>query len=918
MKKRRKYFAAEVFEGLDALCTNKDRNKVAVTGRTVAKVYAVYDDRFELRTERNKPKKTMYYSGSIAWSPLRENLIASASSIGAVYLWDPESSQNIECFYKAHKQLVTKVCFNEFNENILVSGSKDSTVWLYDLRSAEPSTCFASNQDDSIRDIKFCLESKMQDTFVTAGDSGTIRFWDARRPDRALKEFIAHSSQVYSIALNPQIQSKNLIATAGRDKYIRIWDWSKNTPQFLYTVEMMAIITRVSWCPDNLWHVACCFAPPSGFVSSDNTIYVWDIRRPYIPYASFNSHTRTCTDMSWPTSGHGDTFLSCGKDGKLIMNYTDSALRPIVYANTVTINSSTSFNDELIVAVPSYRRKSSSTIMESTEPFRRKVPSTLFTVTAKDPFLMDGRTLAYLAQNYKIVGNTINELCEHNAQVAERIFKDRLAYVWRMIALLCSQTDFGTLRSKFALNNLLKRKYSSNYLQDHKNMDTFDQRERDNRSRNLTNSLGDDHHQRGEEDDRIQPDGLINASSTAVLISGSLNPQNAFSADIDLFFGTEELNFGGMSEMDAERTMPSSKRSIVSSSIITLSQLKEEAFDLNERIPRHHHRRFSSSVNRHRTIENKKTRRLASYEATSSVFGSFDNDVSSFGADEAMEESEDDKIKSTFRRIQHKNLRRKSSVAVVEAESDNGGKNDNEEEIEDDDDEDDDLWEDDEDVWDNDLNRKMSEFNHYSLNLNEGFGTELNNCLSRFQQQNSLLQFDPLPTLKSLLDFYSNLGDVQMCATIGMVIGERLLDYKLVSAAQMDMWFLGYIELLERLKLWSTSALLIKSCFRPKINQMSNESTFVKVWCKYCRNTATRPSLRCTKCHQAYNYLCIICETTVRGIWSSCADCGHGGHLTHMQQWFGKSQICPAIGCGHECAASKTYSAINNSKTTKL
>jgi WD40 repeat protein len=57
-----------------------------------------------------------------------------------------------------------------------------------------------------------------------------------------------------SIALNPQIQSKNLIATAGRDKYIRIWDWSKNMPQFLYTVEMMAIVTRVSWCPDNSWY----------------------------------------------------------------------------------------------------------------------------------------------------------------------------------------------------------------------------------------------------------------------------------------------------------------------------------------------------------------------------------------------------------------------------------------------------------------------------------------------------------------------------------------------------------------------------------------------------------------------------------------------------------------------------------------
>ena len=41
---------------------------------------------------------------------------------------------------------------------------------------------------------------------------------------------------------------------------------------------------------------------------------------------------------------------------------------------------------------------------------------------------------------------------------------------------------------------------------------------------------------------------------------------------------------------------------------------------------------------------------------------------------------------------------------------------------------------------------------------------------------------------------------------------------------------------------------------------------------------------------------------TVRGIWSSCTECGHGGHLSHMQEWFEQYKICPAIGCGHLCA----------------
>lgn len=42
-------------------------------------------------------------------------------------------------------------------------------------------------------------------------------------------------------------------------------------------------------------HIACCHSSPSGFVSSDNAVYVWDIRRPYLPFAIFETHKKTCT-----------------------------------------------------------------------------------------------------------------------------------------------------------------------------------------------------------------------------------------------------------------------------------------------------------------------------------------------------------------------------------------------------------------------------------------------------------------------------------------------------------------------------------------------------------------------------------------------------------------------------------------------
>jgi len=58
--------------------------------------------------------------------------------------------------------------------------------------------------------------------------------------------------------------------------------------------------------------------------------------------------------MSWPRYGTGGTFLSCGKDGKLIINFTDAPLRPFIYANNVALDTNTSSTDEFIVAGNSF------------------------------------------------------------------------------------------------------------------------------------------------------------------------------------------------------------------------------------------------------------------------------------------------------------------------------------------------------------------------------------------------------------------------------------------------------------------------------------------------------------------------------------------------------------------------------------
>ena len=53
------------------------------------------------------------------------------------------------------------------------------------------------------------------------------------------------------------------------------------------------------------------------------------------------------------------------------------------------------------------------------------------------------------------------------------------------------------------------------------------------------------------------------------------------------------------------------------------------------------------------------------------------------------------------------------------------------------------------------------------------------------------------------------------------------------------------------------------------------------------------------------NSLCSVCRTKNSGLVAMCLRCGHGGHLRHIQEWFGshesKPRKCAVASCHCEC-----------------
>mmetsp|Transcript_11330 Transcript_11330/g.16301 ORF Transcript_11330/g.16301 Transcript_11330/m.16301 type:complete len:1197 (+) Transcript_11330:1-3591(+) len=76
--------------------------------------------------------------------------------------------------------------------------------------------------------------------------------------------------------------------------------------------------------------------------------------------------------------------------------------------------------------------------------------------------------------------------------------------------------------------------------------------------------------------------------------------------------------------------------------------------------------------------------------------------------------------------------------------------------------------------------------------------------------------------------------------------------------------------------------------------------------CPRCLAPANPLNNVCPNC-QSYAFHCTICANSVRGLFTSCFTCGHGGHFEHMMDWFADNTVCPS-GCGCTCVFN-TYSS---------
>ncbi|CAH1788741.1 unnamed protein product [Owenia fusiformis] len=151
--------------------------------------------------------------------------------------------------------------------------------------------------------------------------------------------------------------------------------------------------------------------------------------------------------------------------------------------------------------------------------------------------------------------------------------------------------------------------------------------------------------------------------------------------------------------------------------------------------------------------------------------------------------------------------------------------------------------------------------------------------------------------VKKILHYYAEQSDVQMSVSLLVVLGDKIRDH--IDELTQEHWFISYIELLSRFKLYTVANEVIKLSNHASVSVLNQESTTIHTNCNNCSKSLLRSGWVCDRCKKITN-TCSICHLVVKGLYVWCQGCSHGGHIQHIKDWFSRSRNCPT-GCGHLC-----------------
>lgn len=953
---------------INAMAVSRDGAHLAVAGRSLLKVYNLTGEhdlfgaeQFNLRNSVLKDKLS-FSNNDVTWCPLDDGILATAATNGGIVIWNLNAAKSkIDVVFNDHKRTVNKVSFHSVEQNYLLSGSQDGCMKLFDLRRQEAVSTFVSNSE-SVRDVQFAPSAFSSVHFASVQDTGNVEIWDIRRTDKPEANFLAHDGPVFACEWHPtQGDSTKWLATGGRDKTIKVWDLTNPSKHKLaYSVHTIAPVSKLKWRPGYEMHIGSCS------LVVDYSVYVWDIKRPYVPYAIFGTRKdvvttgfawrndpfvfissckdgtvyqhRFETDAYYPAEHYPPIGLDINPAGDIAFSMTEfihrysQTLNPAAHANgskhadsqlanQLTPGRAISLGQNSIITAtgimahsntaPHQRHLSLQT--QTSSPYTMSSSLTQnnwdipISTSASDMKLMN-RVLSmghtYLPSQFQYPQNSLqsNHGAFHNALSAAYLggpdapyniavpisyktsstkilcehFRCMVSYMMFFLSKNVTDVSHGLLQNYATMKQFIE--FASSYqLYDR----TFEELCEFNASvadtldrhqiaqtwrivRHMFSTTGRYHTSSGGAANN--PSGGSIANTTADALKNGENPSRHTSGGTRHQSGNNPPNF--------QLPASSSERFVVGKE--HHDEDAEESHAVNDPFGFDSLKGFGQE-----TIPSNRFA-VDFFDMQPNVENEV-NDIFSL-ANQAGQRVDlfNDYDSTQDWELQRESIMHRHNIADVPMSEF--------------------------DTTNMDGNMAGANYDVSSpISLDEDEEPATTDHLSLFDKNLKELVSAKYPTLPSwpfteivtnMLRHYVDSGDVQTTISIILVMGDKMRQIPSIDKETVNIWYRSYIDLLNRYQLWNVSCKLIKTSPDNDIQAINQTSTTVQVYCAKCHK-AIKAGTVCEKCSMEPAN-CVVCHVAVRGLYTWCQGCAHGGHMQHLLDWFKSNSLCPA-GCGHHC-----------------
>ena len=898
---------------------------------------------------RNVKGSNLNYScNDVIWSTLDPIMLATAATNGAIIIWNiagtgGQKQKYIDTILNEHRRIVNKINFHPTMPKCLISGSQDGSMRLFDLRiPGEPLVSqMMFSQTESVRDVQWNIHGDSQVAAVS--ENGQVQLWDIRKCDRAEVKWSAHPDHIYTCEWHPE--EKNTLATAGRDKCIKVWDTSsfRNSaqPEQRNTIYAMDAISKLHWRPQKPHQIS------SISLMSDFAIHVWDLRRPYVPYSSFTEHTDIPTSFLW--RGDPYTILSAGKDNMLYQHAFADAKRPALHRNPVGM----CFNvkGDLLYA---FRDGRTQEILPHNKQHAFHPNQGVFSTSKLSP--SSAPKLEKLADNFQTLApltqKSLQTYYERVRNNSSELFRNNSSYMIQINSFVEpapngtvetdreDSTNDSFYQDEDDDTHFLTNQHYIKYIAQHYRYSGMSFTNLCDHNTKTASSLGrcqlatawqvlksiyltneelvidlfanesgvsnDSTKENNDYTDKIIPNKDLNQSKNLNDTSISLNSAILKKNDV---ITTEDHNGSPSQEKlkDTKNTQEvqrrisvepvSSKRQSrgrkISNKALSINDSMNDTEDSSDDCDVEYNDTLTNIASGH-MLSGSVGRGLIGGHQDGDFFGDMENAIlykfDNLNPNNFAVKSEPDFSNLPTEAFEYRRELPNESLENTQ------------------------TWQRQHTSSDSNLIQNIEGKDDQPLLqttvtvVNSGVNT-LSVDLDVIDQIDAEAEiWNPDHILLENLEYYSDLNDVQTAVSMYLVALPRMKNQRLVNSHIVHHWFSCYIDQLQQLELYPEANQIMSLCPLSTVNSQTTRSTFIRTLCGNCgklieTNRITSSSRanfgRCKKCQSMANE-CAVCHKPVQGLYVWCQGCGHGGHLEHISEWLEENKKCP-FGCGHRC-----------------